>query len=451
MSEGKEKLPSPLENSASSGHSKDIRVALLAWYDEVKRALPWRAGVEPDHGGRADTSSEIDPYAVWVSEIMLQQTKVATALPYYERWMQRFPTVQALSQAPQEDVLSLWQGLGYYARARNLHRAAIQVVEEHGGGLPQSYSEWLKLPGVGTYTAGAIASITLGEEVPAVDGNARRVMSRLHALLGDPSRGECARLIQNHATQLAKGERPGDLNQSLMELGASLCSPRNPNCDACPLKAYCRAFAEGRQASLPTPTQRARPRISHGIACRIQDLDGQCLMFRRPAHGLLGGLWEYPIWIWPESDAQLPQIKMEADDIAGLLRRVGWDIALDPEQIELYDLGQIRHEFSHIDLRLRCWEIRLERLPTNTELQRFEPTVASPVPHSRSMDEIRERRSSYGNDSISDFDPRLELRPAAEYEALRIVSLGSSASDELPVSKLMQKIMRLPAKSPQSD
>ena len=426
----------------------EIRARLLAWYDEVKRDLPWRLGTEPDRSYADEGERSPDPYAVWVSEIMLQQTKVATALPYFERWMQEFPTVQALAEARQEDVLRLWQGLGYYARARNLHRAAKRIAERYDEeGFPQSYAEWIELPGVGKYTAGAIASIAFGEEVPAVDGNVRRVMSRIHALEGDPSRGECARQIQAHAAILAKGRRPGDLNQSLMELGASHCSPRNPNCDLCPISAHCRAFAEGRQAQLPTPKKRAKPRELQGIACRILDLDGRCIVLRRPDEGLLGGLWEYPIWVWPGSDLPPAALDLQADDIVDLLRLAGWEFALEPEPIALHELGPIRHVFSHIDMRLICWELRLRQLPVG--LRRGGSSSGGSMEEGE-IRAVSEQRAAYApHDSKVGFGAIEGLRPAADYAELRLVSVegvleAEDRRDALPVSTLMQKMMRMP-------
>lgn len=256
-----------------------LRERLLAHYDEHRRTLPWRG--------------EVDPYAVWVSEVMLQQTRVDTVVPYYERWMQSFPTVDALASATQDDVLKHWEGLGYYSRARNLHGAAIMVRERFEGVVPQTRAELRMLPGVGTYTSGAIASIAFGERVPAVDGNVRRILARL---CDEPSPSPS--YLERHAGVLLDPERPGDFNQALMDLGATVCTPRQPDCDACPWAGMCRAKARGTVDLRPLRKTRPRvPEIVHRVTvflCAPLDGDAAVLLRRRPEDGLLGGLWECP-------------------------------------------------------------------------------------------------------------------------------------------------------------
>src|SRR6185369_3543428 len=200
---------------------------LLAWYGRHKRALPWR-----DVG---------DPYRTWISEIMLQQTQVDTVIPYYQRWLERFPTVQALAESPLNDVLALWEGLGYYSRARNLHRAAQQVAAERGGALPQTVDELLALPGIGRYTAGAIASIAFGVDAPVLDGNVKRVLARVFDIQTDVKSPAGARELWALAASLVPSGRAGDYNQALMDLGATLCTPRAPACDICPVRELCAA------------------------------------------------------------------------------------------------------------------------------------------------------------------------------------------------------------------
>jgi A/G-specific adenine glycosylase len=230
-----------------------------------------------------------DPYAIWVSEVMLQQTRVDTVQPYYRRWMARFPTVQALAAAELDDVLRVWQGLGYYARARKLHRAARLICRELAGRVPDTVDGLRSLPGVGEYTAGAVASIAFGVRTPAVDGNVRRVLSRLYDLEApSPAR------LRELAAGLVPADRPGDFNQALMELGATLCRPRSPACEACPLAQCCRARALGvqetrprRLASKPVPARKARTAV-------LLRQDGRVLLVRRRGSGLLAGLWEFP-------------------------------------------------------------------------------------------------------------------------------------------------------------
>ena len=254
---------------------RNLQTALLSHFDRTRRAMPWR-----------ETS---EPYAIWVSEVMLQQTRVDAVIPYWERWMARFPTVADLADADLDEVLVHWQGLGYYSRARNLHRAARLVRERHGGVLPGEPEALRRLPGVGEYTAGAVASIAFGHRVPAVDGNVRRVLSRLHDL-EDPGAAELRRL----ADALVPADRPGDFNQALMELGATVCTPRSPRCEACPIAEWCRARSLGVQEDRPRPGRRAAVPEEAVETAVVFRADGATLLVRRPDHGLLGGLWEPP-------------------------------------------------------------------------------------------------------------------------------------------------------------
>lgn len=252
---------------------------LLAWYAVHGRCLPWR-GVR-------------DPYRIWVSEIMLQQTQVETVRPYYRRWLRRFPSVKALAAAPLQAVLAVWEGLGYYSRARNLHRAAQIVVREHAGRLPRTFEALLALPGIGRYTAAAIASIAFGADVAALDGNVKRVLARLFNYAGDVKtpRGE-AHLWALAQSRLPPG-RAGDYNQALMDLGATVCTPRAPACPVCPLREGCQARQLGVQAERPTPAKRA-PSPHQALAVGVVRKAGRVLLVRRPAGGLLGGLWAFP-------------------------------------------------------------------------------------------------------------------------------------------------------------
>ncbi len=255
--------------------------ALLAWYDRHRRDLPWRAAP----GERAD------PYAVWLSEIMLQQTTVATVKGYYADFIARWPTVEALAAAPLEEVLSAWAGLGYYARARNLHACALEVVDGHGGRFPESEASLRALPGVGPYTAAAIAAIAFDERCAAIDGNVERVMARLHAIDTPPRQAKP--LIREKVEALAPASRAGDFAQALMDLGATVCTPRAPDCGACPLSSHCAAFARGAQQSYPAKAARPAKPMRRG-AIFILRRGEEALLRRRPPKGLFGGMNEFP-------------------------------------------------------------------------------------------------------------------------------------------------------------
>ena len=252
---------------------------LLNWYAHSARKLPWR-------GHR-------DPYAIWISEIMLQQTRVDTVIPYFEKWMKKFPNVSDLALASESDVLSIWEGLGYYRRARSLRLAAQKIMEEHNGRLPRELMELIKLPGIGRYTAGAIASIAFNANVTTLDGNIRRVFTRLfdiQVIVNSPA-GEKI-LWELLDSELPRG-KAGDFNQALMDLGASLCSPQVPDCEKCPLMDLCLAKAKGVQNERPILKTKPVQRL-HTYVCAIIQKESSFLLVKNPSRGLLGGLWEFP-------------------------------------------------------------------------------------------------------------------------------------------------------------
>lgn len=310
-----------------------IHRTLVAWYRAQARDLPWRR--------------TRDPYRVWLSEVMLQQTRVAAVKPYYRRWLQAFPDVAALAAASEEQVLKHWEGLGYYRRARNLHRAARTVVRERGGRMPGSASDWQCLPGVGRYTAGAVASITCGEAVAAVDGNGKRVLARLERIeapIDAPS--VTARLWQRAQTLVAaeKG-MAGDFNQALMELGARICVPRRPLCAQCPLETTCFGRAAGVEASLPLRrARRAVPEAVWVVALIVRG--GRYLMAQRPP-GLLGGLWEFP------STTREPG----EDDRVALERLLREDLAT--AGVAAGTMLSVEHAFTHLRVTLRLAPVTL--------------------------------------------------------------------------------------------
>jgi A/G-specific adenine glycosylase len=273
--------------------------ALLAWYERNRRDLPWR--------------HTKDAYRVWVSEVMLQQTTVKAVLPYYDSFLARFPSVAALGEAREEDVLAAWSGLGYYHRARSLHRAARHLAELHGGRFPRTLEAALAVPGIGLYTASAILSIAYGQPLPVVDANVRRVLARLLALRGPQYKRDGP--YYNRAEELLDRERPGDWNQAVMELGATVCTPRKPGCDACPLRAHCRARALGLVGELPEGRARRAP-VDVTVAAALLEKDGRVLLVRRPEGRLLGGMWEVP---QTSLDSRgLPDLARELEERHGL-------------------------------------------------------------------------------------------------------------------------------------
>jgi A/G-specific adenine glycosylase len=270
---------------------------LLAWYDGHARILPWRVG----GGGRSD------PYRVWVSEVMLQQTTVATVEPYFHRFMERWPDVHALSRAHLDEVLHAWQGLGYYARARNLHACARIVAQDLGGRFPDSEEGLIALPGIGIYTAAAIAAIAFSRRAAAVDGNVARVLARLFAIR-EPMPGAAVRL-RTLARDLVPAARPGDFAQAMMDLGALLCSPRRPACGVCPWSLTCAAKRAGNPEAYPVRRPRKAKPVRHGVAFWTVRADGCVLLRRRPESGLLGGMMEVPSTDWREGDWTLAEAR----------------------------------------------------------------------------------------------------------------------------------------------
>ncbi len=306
--------------------------ALLTWYDQSAAALPWRADREPYH--------------VWLSEIMLQQTQVETVIPYYQRFLAAFPTVADLAAAPLDSVLKLWEGLGYYSRARNLHRAAQVIVNELNGHFPTTAHGLQKLPGIGRYTAGAIASIAFDEAVPVLDGNVIRVFSRLLDLEDDVGQTATMNTLWKLAEALVPTQRAGDYNQALMELGRRICKPRGPLCEECPIQASCRAYLRGTQAERPVRRRRSETPHYDVAAGIIWNEAGQLLIAQRPLDGLLGGLWEFPGGKL-EPNETLPEC---------LARELYEELAITVEVGDLFVV--VKHAFTHFKITLHAFTCR---------------------------------------------------------------------------------------------
>lgn len=305
-----------------------LRRRLLAWFDREQRAMPWR--------------ESRDPYRVWVSEIMLQQTQVATVVPYFERFMERFPSLVDLARADEDDALALWAGLGYYTRARNLLKAARRIAEL--GAFPSTYDELLRLPGFGPYTAAAVASIVFDEAVACVDGNVMRVVARLLALDGDPRKGETKKTVEQTASDWIDPKRPGDFNQAMMELGATVCQRDTPYCLLCPVRDLCRAHEMGIEADIPPRRpSKTEPLTAVIGVCRER---GRVLVSRRREGGRFAGMWEFPGG------------KVEAGETLedAVAREFLEEVGIEVEATE--KLAVIKHAYTRFRVTLHCFGVR---------------------------------------------------------------------------------------------
>jgi len=313
---------------------------LLDWYHQHGRTLPWR-----DHP---------DSYAVWISEIMLQQTRVETVIPYFEKWMSLFPDVRALANASEQDVLNAWEGLGYYSRARNLHKAAKMVAEKFNGKLPRDLTDLRSLPGIGRYTVGAIASMAFGMDEPTLDGNLRRVYSRLFDVseFADSPSGE--KILWDLAAQnLPKGQA-GDFNQALMDLGATICVPKNPRCLLCPLMEICESRKNGTQDVRPVlKPKKTTPHYVHAAAVIMER--GRVLLAQRPSDGLLGGMWEFP------------NGRVNADPAKELTKVINAAYKLKVKKKEA--LGIIQHAYTHFKVTVHAFRCETISIPKDKNLK----------------------------------------------------------------------------------
>ena len=309
----------------------EISFRLLSWYGKEGRTLPWR--------------ENRDPYRIWLSEIMLQQTTVMAVIPYYERFLRRFPTIASLAAASLDDVISLWAGLGYYSRARNLHRAAQKIVTEHAS-FPDTLEGLLALPGIGRSTAGAILSIAFDKPAPILDGNVRRVLVRIFAWQEDPRSSRAEKQLWQWAEALTPDEHPHEYAQAIMDLGATVCVPRTPLCESCPLRELCQAFKQGCATQLPVARKQRKLPVRQQVALLVKGSDDY-LLRQRPTEGFLGGLWEFPVVeVSPEQDH-----RQAAECLLADLGLTG----------ELCEAGAVRHAYSHFKLDLTVFKVGIEK------------------------------------------------------------------------------------------
>ncbi len=316
-------------NALGATRRRRFAARLRDWYAIHRRDLPWRR----DAG---------DPYRVWISETLLQQTQVTTVIPYYNRFLARFPSVQALAAAPLDDVLKTWEGAGYYARARNLHRAAQEILARFGGQLPSSVPDLLSLPGIGRYTAGAVASIAFGRAAPVLDGNVIRVLCRYFEIRSDVKAAATVRELWDLATALVPPQGAGEYNQALMDLGATICTPHTPDCAACPLKRGCAARRLGIQEQLPA-RQKKRALPHHQIAVAVIRKGNKLLIAKRFARALLGGLWEFPGGHQEKGESLKQCCRREVREELGIEIAVGTEFAV------------VEHAYSHLRVTLHAF------------------------------------------------------------------------------------------------
>jgi len=303
---------------------------LLKWYHNERShiAVP----------GRGDD----DPYAIWIAEIMLQQTQVSTVWPYYRRWMAQYPTIEKLAKADLDEVLKSWEGLGYYSRARNLHRAATTILKNFDGKLPDSVEKLTQIPGIGEYTAAAIASMAFNQVIPLVDGNVLRVMTRVWNINSDIARTATKKEIHSRLVQIIPIQEPGAFNQAIMDLGRVICTPRNPLCSECPINETCRAFKKGNVELLPVKT-RSRQIPHYDIVIGLIRKNNRVLIQKRPAEGLLGGLWEFP------GGKIEPGESAEAALLREIVEETGMIVTLNEK------IGVVDHAYTHFKITLSAW------------------------------------------------------------------------------------------------
>ncbi|MBT2572392.1 A/G-specific adenine glycosylase [Bacillus sp. ISL-51] len=344
---------------------KDIdkfREDLITWFEREQRILPWRENQ--------------DPYRVWVSEVMLQQTRVETVIPYFQRFVEQFPTVRALAEADEEKVLKAWEGLGYYSRVRNLQTAVKEVNEQYGGVVPAEEKEFGGLKGVGPYTKGAVLSIAYNKPIPAVDGNVMRVMSRILSIWDDIAKPKTRTIFEQAVKAFISHEKPSEFNQGLMELGAIICTPKSPSCLLCPVQHHCSAFSEGTERELPVKSKKKKPGIKTMAAVVLTDEQDKIFIHKRPSKGLLANLWEFP-----NTETQ-KGIKTEREQLAAFLEK---EMGVKAEIGELE--GIVEHVFTHLVWNISVFFGKVKQVSDPTELKQVTKEeleeYAFPVSHQK--------------------------------------------------------------------
>ncbi len=321
--------------------TKEFQDQFIRWYEQEKRNLPWRYNR--------------DPYRIWISEIMLQQTRVDTVIDYFYRFMEWFPTIEELATAPEEKLLKAWEGLGYYSRARNIQAAAKQIMSEFDGKMPQTPEEISSLKGIGPYTTGAIASIAFGLPEPAVDGNVMRVVSRLFCIEADIAKASSRKIFDEAMRKIIDETHPGEFNQAMMDLGSAICTPTSPKCEACPIQAFCLANKRGIQTSFPVKTKKAKPKDVYYISAALQNHSGAYYFEERDSQKLLANMWTFPmVEVTQEEYERLKkgwEAKQEVDLFDDLVAEDGKELPFEKQELFIWQtrhLGEVTHVFSHL-------------------------------------------------------------------------------------------------------
>lgn len=321
--------------------TKEFQDQFIQWYEQEKRNLPWRYNR--------------DPYRIWISEIMLQQTRVDTVIDYFYRFMEWFPTIEELANAPEEKLLKAWEGLGYYSRARNIQAAAKQIMSEFDGKMPQTPEEISSLKGIGPYTTGAIASIAFGLPEPAVDGNVMRVVSRLFCIEADIAKASSRKIFDEAMRKIIDEKHPGEFNQAMMDLGSAICTPTSPKCEICPIQAFCLANKRGIQTSFPVKTKKAKPKDVYYISAALQNHSGAYYFEERDSQKLLANMWTFPMMeVTQEEYERLKkewETKPEIDLFDDLVAEEEQNLPFEKQELFVWQtrhLGEVTHIFSHL-------------------------------------------------------------------------------------------------------
>ena len=318
---------------------KKLQTDFISWYENERRNLPWR--------------QTNDPYFIWISEIMLQQTRVDTVIAYFYRFTKKYPTIKALAQSDEQELLKVWEGLGYYSRARNLKKAAQQIMTEFDGVFPSDIEAIRSLKGIGPYTAGAIASIAFQKAEPAIDGNAMRVISRLYGVDSDIAKPASRKIFDEILRKLIPTSAPGDFNQALMDLGSGVCTPKKPECLSCPLKNFCFSYKTQQQEKFPVKTKAAKPKDVYYVAVAIVNDSGEYLLVQRPDEGLLAKMWTFPLIEVSRQDFEITQKNFAKNaasiDLFSVAEEVPLPASLPQDVVwQKRHLGEIKHIFSHL-------------------------------------------------------------------------------------------------------